>query len=156
MTNPENQSQGQWSDPTYPPAPPAWPAPPGADPAATPGAPTYPAYQAPTPYGAPPPAYGAAPGYGAGYVMQPPTNGLAIAAMVCSLAGLITLISFPVGAVLGHIALKQVRERGEQGEGYAKTGIIVGWIGTGLFVLCCGAYIAFFASLAGSGAFVTN
>jgi hypothetical protein len=155
MTNPENQSQGQWSDPTYPPAPPAWPAPPGPDPAA-PGAPAYPAYQAPPPpYAAPPPPYGGAPGYG-GYVAAPPTNGLAIAAMVCALAGLITAISFPVGAILGHVALKQLRERGEQGEGFAKTGIIVGWIGTALMVLCCGGYIFVLAGLAGSGAFVTT
>ena len=118
--------------------------------------PTYPAYQAPPPYGAPPPPppYGGAPGYG-GYVAAPPQNGLAIAAMVCSLAGILTLISFPVGAILGHIALKQVRERGEQGEGFAKTGIIVGWIGTGLMVLCCGGYVVFFASLASTGAIVS-
>ena len=51
------------------------------------------------------------------------------------------------GAILGHISLKQVRETGEQGESYAKAGIIVGWIGTGLLILCGIGYIAFFAAL---------
>ena len=79
--------------------------------------------------------------------MSRPTNGMALAAMICSLAGIVTCISFPIGAILGHIALKQVRETGEQGEGYAKTGIIVGWIGTGLAVLGCVGYVAFFATV---------
>jgi len=67
---------------------------------------------------------------------------MALAAMIVALAGLVTCIAFPVGAVLGHVALKQVRQTGEQGEGYAKTGIIVGWIGTGLAIVGCGVYFA--------------
>jgi hypothetical protein len=72
---------------------------------------------------------------------------MAVAAMVVALAGIVSGIGFPIGAILGHIALKQVRETGEQGESYAKAGIIVGWIGTGLVVLGCIGYIAFFAAL---------
>jgi uncharacterized membrane protein len=67
---------------------------------------------------------------------------MALAAMIVALAGLVTCIAFPVGAVLGHVALKQVRQTGEQGEGYAKTGIIVGWIGTALAIVGCGLYVA--------------
>jgi hypothetical protein len=74
-----------------------------------------------------------------------PTNGMALAAMIVALAGIITCVGFPVGAVLGHVALKQVRQTGEQGESYAKTGIIVGWIGTGLGILGCGLYVALIA-----------
>jgi hypothetical protein len=76
------------------------------------------------------------------YVLSRPTNGLALAAMICSLVGIVSGIGFPIGAVMGHIALRQVRESGEQGEGYAKAGIIVGWIGTGLYTLICVLYIA--------------
>ncbi len=153
MTTP--QSPGQWPDPTYqPPSPPSWPTP-GGDPvpppSGPPASPTYPAYQTP-----PPATYGTVPGYGAQpYVVQRPSNGLALAAMICSLAGIVTGISAPVGAVLGHIALKQVRERGEEGEGYAKTGIIVGWIITGLYALCCVGYFAIFAAAVGTGGFAT-
>jgi hypothetical protein len=62
---------------------------------------------------------------------------MALISMICSLAGILTLISAPIGAVLGHIALKQIRQTGESGEGMAKTGIIVGWIITGGVALCC-------------------
>src|SRR5262245_53824683 len=156
MTNPENQSN--WSDPTYqPPAPSAEPWS-GASPAATP----EPGYQyadpsvyptttpsyAPAPYYAPP---GYAPGQPYGqptYVVSPPTNGLAIASMIVSLVGF-----GPVGAILGHIARRQIRERGEQGDGFALAGIIVGWVITAFWVLCCGFYIVGFATfgLAGIG-----
>ncbi|MBO3740712.1 DUF4190 domain-containing protein [Actinoplanes flavus] len=81
----------------------------------------------------PPPGYGppGAPGYGAPYPhygAQRPTNGLAIASLICSLAGLLTCISAPVGVVLGHIAKKQIRETGEAGDGMATAGLWVGYI----------------------------
>ena len=41
---------------------------------------------------------------------------------------------------MGHIARKQIRERNEQGDGFALAGIIVGWVITGLWVLICGCY----------------
>jgi hypothetical protein len=63
---------------------------------------------------------------------------MAIAALVCSLAGFATCLSAPVGAILGHVARKQIRERGQQGDGMALAGIIVGWILTGLMVAFCG------------------
>ncbi|GFJ80415.1 hypothetical protein Phou_045950 [Phytohabitans houttuyneae] len=66
---------------------------------------------------------------------------MAIAALVCSLAGIATCISAPVGAILGHIARKQIRERGEGGDGLALAGIIVGWILTGLLVLVIAFYV---------------
>jgi hypothetical protein len=80
-------------------------------------------------------------------VISRPTNGLALAGMICALAGFVTCISFPVGAILGHVGLKQIRQTGEQGEGFAKTGIIVGWAGTALALVGCAAYFALFAAL---------
>jgi len=65
-----------------------------------------------------------------------------------ALVGIAVWITAPVGAILGHIALKQIRQSGESGEGMAKTGIIVGWIITGLGILCCAGYIIFFVVLA--------
>jgi hypothetical protein len=49
---------------------------------------------------------------------------------------------------MGHIARKQISERGEQGDGMALAGIIIGWITTGIYVLCLGGIIlsAIFAS----------
>jgi len=136
-------------------------APPAYPPSAPSEAPSYsaPSYSAPT-YSAPTyqPAYQApvnpgVPGYGQPtYVIAQPTNSMALAAMITALAGLVTCIAFPIGAILGHVALKQVRQTGEQGEGYAKAGIIVGWIGTGLMILGCGAYLLFFAAIFSSAA----
>lgn len=97
------------------------------------------------PYGQPPPS-ATPPPYGG---QQPPqTNALAIVSLICSIAGLLVGISAPIGAILGHVALKQIRERGEQGEGLAKAGIIIGWVLTGLALLCCGiAGVGFLSTL---------
>jgi hypothetical protein len=72
---------------------------------------------------------------------------MAIASLVCSLAGLVTCISAPVGAILGHVARRQIRERGEGGDGMALAGIVVGWILTALGIVGCGIYVVFFVWL---------
>jgi Domain of unknown function (DUF4190) len=101
---------------------------------------------APMPASVPPAApYGQAYGYPAA---APPQNSMALTSMILALVGIVTWITAPVGAILGHIALKQIRQTGESGEGMAKTGIIVGWIITGFGVLCCAGYIVFFVFLA--------
>jgi hypothetical protein len=63
------------------------------------------------------------------------TNTMAIVALVCSLGGFVVGISAPIGAILGHMALRQIAQTGEEGAGMAKAAIIIGWILTGLFVL---------------------
>jgi hypothetical protein len=113
---------------------------PPADPAAAPYPPAgylpaQPAGYPPPPpgYGYPPPGYGyPPPGYG---YPQQKTNTLAIVALVLSLIGIGSCITAPVGAIMGHVAMRQIRETGESGEGLAKAAIIVGWILTGLLAL---------------------
>jgi curved DNA-binding protein CbpA len=70
----------------------------------------------------------------------PRTNPLAIASLVLSLCGLITCFTAPIGAVMGHVAHKQIAQTGEQGEGMATAGIVVGWLLTALG--CCGIALA--------------
>jgi hypothetical protein len=129
------QQPGNWSDPSWPAA---------NQPYSDPGYGGYPGYQqsAPAyPMPAPAPDYG----YGYGYAYPQPrhTNGLAIGAMVVSLASiLICGYTAIIGAIMGHVARKQIRERGEDGDGMALTGIIAGWI---VFGLCVAATIAFIA-----------
>jgi hypothetical protein len=66
----------------------------------------------------------------------PRTNPLAIASLVCSLTGFVMCgVPSLVGAILGHVARKQIRERGEDGAGMALAGIITGWIIFGLMLL---------------------
>jgi hypothetical protein len=136
------QQPGNWSDPSWP---------------SQPGQPPQPGYDPKSPYGDPaaptsgpqasPPGYPAGgyaagyPGYGYPVAAAPPTNGLAIAALVCSIAGVATCITAPVGAILGHVARRQIRERGESGDGMALAGIIVGWIITALMLLLIAFYI---------------
>jgi hypothetical protein len=66
--------------------------------------------------------------------------------MICAIVGL-----GPIAAIMGHIARRQVQERNEQGDGFALAGIIVGWVTTGIWVLCCGAYALAFAGVFGVG-----
>jgi hypothetical protein len=117
------QPYQQSSDPTtpYPQNPYPYPAPGSGQPGAYPPAP-YPTSG--QPYGQNP--YGPQP-YAA-YGPQTRTNALAIASLACSLGGLLTCVSAPVGVVLGHIARRQIRQTGEQGEGLATAGLWVGYI----------------------------
>ena len=109
---------------------------------------TQPAYgqaaygQAPygqAPYGQAP--YGQAPypgQYGpmVGYPYPPPqrTNGMAIASMVLGILWLDWIGSI-LALVFGYLARNQIRERGEAGSGMATAGIVLGWIGVGIFAL---------------------
>jgi hypothetical protein len=100
--------------PPPPPGAPGWAAPP-------PGAPGW---------GAPPPGYAPMP-----YPARP-TNQLAIAALVCGCAQLFFWVFTGIPAViLGHIARRQIRETGENGDGMALTGLILGYVGIGLSVI---------------------
>ncbi|MCZ7425930.1 DUF4190 domain-containing protein [Micromonospora sp. WMMA1949] len=112
-----------------------------ADPYAAAG---YPPGAYPQPGGYPSPA--GYPGYG--YAPGPKQNGLAIGAMIVSIIGALGLCGYGlggyiglVGAILGHVSRKQIRERGEGGEGFATAGIIVGWISTALAVLATAAFV---------------
>jgi len=81
------------------------------------------------------------PGYPAYVPAAAKTNTMAIVALVLALVGFASCITAPIGAILGHVARKQIRETGEQGEGMAKAAIIVGWILTGLMVLLIAFYV---------------
>ncbi|MFD2766795.1 DUF4190 domain-containing protein [Micromonospora eburnea] len=145
---------GGWHDPyapgqqSSPPADPTLPMSANPIPSQPTSADPYSGAPAATPYASPgyPPAgdpYAAAgyppPGYPA-YVPAK-TNTMAIVALVLSLVGIGTCIAAPIGAILGHVARKQIRETGEQGEGMAKAAIIIGWILTGLLALLIAFYV---------------
>ena len=83
---------------------------------------------------------------------QPKTNGMAVASMVVSIVGAVLLICYgvggllgAVGAVLGHIARRQIRERSEGGDGMAVAGIVVGWVAFGLAIIVVGFFVALIA-----------
>ena len=100
------------------------------------------AYGQPPQQGAYPAPYGA-PG---GYPYAPPqrTNGMAIASMVLGILWIYWIGSI-LALIFGYMARNQIRERGEGGAGMATAGIVLGWIGVGIFVV---VVIAGFASYA--------
>jgi hypothetical protein len=59
------------------------------------------------------------------------TNGLAIGSLVCAL---LWFTAFPA-VVMGHLARKQIRERGEAGDGIAVAGLVIGYLGTAFWIL---------------------
>jgi hypothetical protein len=70
-----------------------------------------------------------------------------------AIAALVLAFVFPPAAIfLGISARRQIRRTGEQGDGLALTGVILGSIATGLFVLLIVFWIVVFASLT-SGSF---
>lgn len=88
------------------------------------------------------PGYGAPPAYYPGYAPPTKTNSMAVASMVVSIAGAVLLFCYgvggvvgAVGAILGHVSRRQIRERQESGNGMALAGIITGWIATALGLL---------------------
>ncbi|NUT38060.1 MAG: DUF4190 domain-containing protein [Hamadaea sp.] len=97
--------------------------------------------------------YVAPAGYGMPYQPYPvarPTNGMAIASLVTSLAMIAVCTPLSIlGVIFGHIAKRQIRETGEDGAGLATAGIIIGWI----FFLLPILIIALFIGLGLSGAF---
>jgi hypothetical protein len=152
---PPTPDEGAATPPPLPPLPPApgsqgwqgWQAPP---PGWQPPAPGYgPGPGQPPAYGQVPPAYGQMP-----FRPAPPTEGLAVAAMVIGIAGLAgacmygigTLIS-PVALFLGRSSMKKIDASQGQlgGRGMAQAGFIMGIIGTVLLMLTIVAISAFIA-----------
>jgi uncharacterized membrane protein len=66
----------------------------------------------------------------------PKTNSRAVAAMICGVAEFFTfgLTSIPA-VILGHTARTEIRQTGEAGAGLAMTGLVLGWLAIGLWVL---------------------
>ncbi len=60
--------------------------------------------------------------------VPPGNNGLAVASLVLSIVGICCGIGAIIGIILGFVALNQIKQTGQPGEGLAKAGIIVGVI----------------------------
>ncbi len=89
-----------------------------------------------------PPPYPPAPPYGAyRYPAPPPTNAMAIAALVSA------VLFAPLGIVVGHIALSQIKRTGEEGRGLAIAGLVIGYLVTVLTVVAVVVGVVFFAAV---------
>jgi hypothetical protein len=67
----------------------------------------------------------------------PGTNAIAITAFVCGIVQFLGfwLLGTVPAIVCGHIARRQIRQTGEQGDGLALAGLILGYVGLGLSVI---------------------
>lgn len=82
------------------------------------------------------------------------TSGLAVASLVCSIAGLFMclFIGQIIGIVLGYKARQEIKEAAGalEGDGLASAGIIVGWVGIAIdIVIVLMIALAFTGALAG-------
>lgn len=78
-----------------------------------------------------------------------PTDGLAIAALVLSILGLVLcLVGSIVGLVLGYVSRGQIRDSGgaKGGAGLATASIVIGWVGLGLAGVVAVAYVVLASS----------
>lgn len=58
------------------------------------------------------------------------TNGYAVASLVCGITGTFLVVPAVPAIVLGHVARRQIRRTGEQGDGMAVTGLVLGYLVT--------------------------
>lgn len=70
------------------------------------------------------------------------TNILAVIALCCAIVGIVTCLPAPIGAVLGHVARRRARARGEHGAGMGLAAIIIGWTGFAAMITLVAAYVA--------------
>jgi hypothetical protein len=82
----------------------------------------------------------------AAYPQNSGTNTMAILALVFA------FVFSPLGIVFGHIARKQIKQTGEQGDGLALAGMIIGYISLGIGLVVCCIYGIAVAGLFGSAA----
>jgi len=76
------------------------------------------------------------------YIATPPTNGMAVAALI------LAFVFYPLGIVFGHIARRQMRRTHEGGQGFATAALIIGYLQLGVTV----GIIAVAAVLVAAGA----
>lgn len=85
-----------------------------------------------------------------GRPLPPGTNSNAIASLVCGLLGTMTGVTAVPAIVLGHVARRQIRESGQEGEGLATAGLVLGYlVGAGMLLLVIGVIAAVMASSGG-------
>ena len=106
----------------------------------------------PPSYPPPPGGYGYQPPPSGGYGYQPPpqaagTNGMAIASLVSSLAGLLVgwlILCVPsiLGLIFGFVALGQIKKTGQGGRGMAIAGIAIGAFVTVFMIVGVIIYLA--------------
>ncbi len=77
-----------------------------------------------------------------GYPQPRPTNGMAIASLVCA------FLFAPLGIIFGHISLSQIKKTGEEGRGLAVAGLVISYLITVLTILVVVLSVVFIVEVA--------
>jgi len=102
--------------------------------------------QQPSEWAPPAPPAGAPPGGGwSPYAPPRPTNTLAIVSLVAGCAQFVIcpIVGAIAAIITGHIARRQIRKTGEQGNGMAVAGLILGYIGAALTAFVIAGVLVF-------------
>jgi peptidyl-prolyl cis-trans isomerase B (cyclophilin B) len=91
----------------------------------------------PPPYGAYPPPHDPY-----GYPRPRPTNGMAIASLICA------FVFAPLGIIFGHISLSQIKRTGEEGHGLAVAGLVISYVITVGTIIVMAAVVWFTIAVA--------
>jgi hypothetical protein len=65
------------------------------------------------------------------------------------LALVFAFVFAPLAIVFGHMGKKQIRQTGEQGDGLATAGLVLGYVFTAIAVLACAIYMIAAVALVG-------
>jgi hypothetical protein len=88
------------------------------------------------------------PGYFPGQPAWRPTNQLAIASLACAAAQvLIPILTAIPAIILGHMARRQIRMTGENGDGLALAGLIIGYAGVVIGLIGLIVFLSFLARI---------
>jgi hypothetical protein len=75
-------------------------------------------------------------------------NTLALVSMILGIAGFLTSITALGAIVTGHMALSQIKKRGEEGRGMALTGLILGYVVVALTIIGIILLVVLFGAIA--------
>jgi hypothetical protein len=89
-------------------------------------------------------------GYPAPMTNSGQTNVMAILSLVFA------FVFWPLAIVFGHIGKKQIKERGEEGDGLATAGLVLGYIFGGIALLVCAFWIVAVVLAVNSGHTATS
>jgi uncharacterized membrane protein len=78
----------------------------------------------------------------------PRTNTYAIASLACGVAGTFLALPAVPAVVLGHMARRQIRRTGEQGDGLAVGGLVLGYIMCAVMALIVAGVVAVVVAVA--------
>ncbi|GAA1771168.1 hypothetical protein GCM10009681_48270 [Luedemannella helvata] len=88
-----------------------------------------------------PPAY--PPAYPMAYIPPSPVSSVRSTNRLAILALVMAFVFPPAGIVLGHLAKRQIRTTGDEGDGLATAGLIAGYAITGVIMASCCGLMAF-------------